>query len=75
MGRNYDRTMNEIAKRIVTDAQGKPLEVVIAWDVYQDLAERMGCDLDDQEAADVQEAMCDWQQGDRSAFVALESLK
>lgn len=75
MGRNYDRSMNEIAKRIVTDAQGKPLEVVIAWDVYQDLAERMGWDLDDQEATDVQEAMSDWQQGDRSAFVALESLK
>lgn len=75
MGRNYDRSMNEIAKRIVTDAQGKPLEVVIAWDVYQDLAERMGWDLDDQEAADVQEAMSDWQQGDRNAFVALESLK
>jgi hypothetical protein len=35
----------------------------------------MGWDLDDQEAADVQEAMSDWQQGDRSAFVALESLK
>ena len=75
MGRNYDRSMNEIAKRIVTDAQGKPLEVVIAWDVYQDLAERMGWDLDDQEATDVQEAMSDWQQGDRTAFVALESLK
>jgi hypothetical protein len=67
--------MNEIAKRIVTDAEGKPLEVVIAWNDYQDLAERMGWDLDDQEAADVHAAMSDWRKGDDSAFVSLESLK
>ncbi len=75
MGRRYDLGMNEIAKRIVTDEKGKPLEVVIAWDVYQDLAERMGWDLDDHDAADVREAMGDWRNGNRSAFVSLEDLK
>jgi|LakMenE01Jun11ns_1017448.scaffolds.fasta_scaffold8291677_1 hypothetical protein len=67
--------MNEIAKRIVTDEQGKPLEVVIAWDVYQDLAERMGWDLEDEEGEDVHEALNAWRSGDRSAFVPLEDLK
>ncbi len=67
--------MNAIAKKIVTDEEGKPLEVIIAWDDYQALAERMGWDLERDEAADVREALNDWRNGDRAAFVPLADLK
>ena len=67
--------MNAIAKKIVTDEHGKPLEVIIAWDDYQDLAERLGWDLGEEEAADVREALADWRSGDRASFVPLSDLK
>ncbi len=67
--------MNAIAKKIVTDEQGKPLEVIIAWDDYQELAECLGWDLAGEEAAGVRGALNDWRHGDRSAFVPLADLK
>lgn len=67
--------MSTIAKKIVVDERGHPLEVIIAWDVYQDLAERMGWDLSEPEVADLKEAMADWKSGNRDAFVSLADLK
>lgn len=67
--------MSTIAKKIVVDERGNPLEVIIAWSDYQDLAERMGWDLDELEAADVRAAMADWRNGDAEAFVPLSDLK
>jgi hypothetical protein len=67
--------MSAIAKKIVVNEQGKPLEVIIAWDVYQDLAERMGWDLSTEERAEVHAAAADWRKGKRSAFVSLADVK
>jgi hypothetical protein len=67
--------MTSIAKKIVVNEQGKPLEVIIAWDVYQDLAERMGWDLSDAERADVHAAAANWRKGKRAAFVSLADVK
>ena len=61
-------------KKIVVDELGQPLEVIIPWDDYQELAERMGWDLSEEEAADVREAMADWRGGKREAFTTLEEL-
>ncbi len=63
-----------LKKKIVVDEHGQPLEVIIAWSDYQDLAERMGWDLSEDEAADVNEAMADWRSGNPEAFIALEEL-
>ena len=63
--------MSAIAKKIVVNEQGQPLEVIIAWDVYQDLAERMGWDLSEEEAADVREVHRDVQALVRPREVAL----
>jgi hypothetical protein len=66
--------MKTIAKKIVVSEQGRPLEVIIAWDDYQDLAERMGWDLSDAEGVEVHDAAKDWQGGRRSEFVPLTDL-
>lgn len=67
--------MGTIAKKIVVDERGNPLEVIIAWSDYQDLAERMGWDLSEDEVSCVREAMSDWQNGNADAFVPLAEMK
>lgn len=67
--------MTSISKKIVVDEHGKPLEVIIAWDDFQDLAERMGWDVTEPEVADLQAAKRDWENGDRDSFVPLSALK
>jgi hypothetical protein len=51
------------------------LEVIIAWSDYQDLAERLGWDLDTHEAEELQEAIKDWRSGNRDAFVPVSEVK
>lgn len=67
--------MSSIAKKIVVDERGNPLEVIIAWSDYQDLAESMGWDLSEQKIADIKEAREDWESGKSEAFVSLSEVK
>ena len=67
--------MTAVPKKIVVNEFGAPLEVIIAWSDYVDLAERLGWDLNPEEADEVQEAMRDWRSGNREAFVPLSKLK
>ena len=67
--------MTAVPKKIVVNERGAPLEVIIAWSDYQDLAERLGWDLDAGEAEELQEAIKDWRSGNREAFVPLSELK
>ncbi len=67
--------MTAVPKKIVVNERGAPLEVIIAWSDYQDLAERLGWDLDAGEAEELQEAIKDWRRGNSEAFVPLSELK
>jgi hypothetical protein len=67
--------MTAIPKKIVVDELGAPLEVIISWADYQDLAERLGWDLDPGEAAELREAIADWRSGNRGAFVPLSEVQ
>jgi hypothetical protein len=67
--------MNAIPKKLVVDEHGAPLEVIIAWSDFQDLAERLGWDLDDKDAEDLREAREAWRSGNHDAFVPLSQLK
>ena len=67
--------MTAVPKKIVVNDRGAPLEVIIAWADYQDLAERLGWDLDANEAGELQEAIQDWRNGNHDAFVPLSELK
>ena len=67
--------MTAIPKKIVVSDQGLPLEVIIAWSDYQDLAERMGWDLSELELADAKLAKSAWESRDGEEFVSLADLK
>lgn len=67
--------MTAIPKKIVVSDQGLPLEVIIAWSDYQDLAERMGWDLSESELADAKRAKSAWESGEHDEFVPLADLK
>jgi hypothetical protein len=66
--------MSAVPKKIVVNERGVPLEVIIAWADYQDLAERLGWDLKADEAEDLQEAIEDWRGGNHAAFVPLSEV-
>ncbi|MDB6138911.1 MAG: hypothetical protein JWO94_1983 [Verrucomicrobiaceae bacterium] len=67
--------MTAIAKKLVVNEHGAPVEVIIAWSDYQDLAERLGWDLEAKDREDLHEAKADWQNGNLGAFTALSELK
>ena len=67
--------MTAVPKKIVVNEGGTPLEVIIAWSDYQDLAERLGWDLEAGEAQELKEAIQDWRSGNREAFVPLAELR
>jgi len=67
--------MTAIPKKLVVDERGAPVEVIIAWSDYQDLAERLGWDLEPKDIEDLHEARRDWQSGNEEAFVPLSELK
>ena len=67
--------MTAIAKKLVLNDQGAPVEVIIAWSDYQDLAERLGWDLEEADVADLLDAKADWKAGNNDAFTALAELK
>ena len=67
--------MTAVPKKIVVNESGAPLEVIIAWADYQDLAERLGWDLSADEESELKEAVHDWRSGNREAFAPLSELK
>lgn len=66
--------MNAIPKKIVVDERGVPLEVILPWSAFCDIAETLGWDLDAEAEADLQEARRDLEAGQHEAFVPLASL-
>lgn len=66
--------MNAVPKKIVVDEQGKPLEVILPWAAYCEIAETLGWDLDEEAEADLRETRRDLEAGQHQAFVPLSSL-
>lgn len=66
--------MISIPKKLVVSEDGSPIEVIISWHDYQDLAERMGWDLGEEDLEDLHVAKHDWQSGNRDAFVSLSEV-
>jgi hypothetical protein len=66
--------MNAVPKKIVVDEQGKPLEVILPWAAFCEIAETLGWDLDDEAETDLRETLRDLEAGQRQAFVPLSSL-
>jgi hypothetical protein len=66
--------MNVIPKKIVVDDKGNPLEVILPWSTFCDIAETMGCDLDAEAETDIREARQDLEACRHEAFTPLSSL-
>ena len=66
--------MTTVPKKIVVDDQGKPLEVILPWSTFCEIAETMGWDLDSEALADLRETRRDLDAGKKDSFVPLSSL-
>jgi hypothetical protein len=63
--------MNAIPKKIVVDEKGAPVEVILPWSVFCEVAEILGLDLDAEAEADLREARRDLEAGNTDAIVPL----
>ena len=66
--------MNAIPKKIVVDAKGAPVEVILPWATFCDVVERLGLDLDTEAETDLRQTRRDLEAGTKDAFVPLASL-
>ncbi len=67
--------MKTIPKKLVVDEKGVPVEVILPWATFCDVAEILGLDLEAEAEADLREARHDWGAGIKDAFVPLSSLE
>ena len=66
--------MLAIRTKFVVDEQGQPQEVIISWEQYQQIAEILGLDLDEEALADLRQARADRKEKNHAEYVGLESF-
>jgi hypothetical protein len=59
----------KIQKKIVVDERGEPMEAIIPWKQFCEIAEAMGFDLDEPAKADLRATRRDWLRGKTEVFV------
>jgi hypothetical protein len=60
-----------IQKKIVVDEHGDPVEVIVPWAAFCEIAEAFGWDLDEKAKADLREARADLEAKREDAFIPL----
>jgi hypothetical protein len=60
-----------IQKKIVVDEHGDPVEVIVPWAAFCEIAEGFGWDLDETAAADLLETRADLESKREDAFIPL----
>ena len=66
--------MTAIPKKIVVGDHGEPVEVILPWATFCEIAETMGYDLDAEAEADLRQTGHDLAAGQRDAFIPLSAL-
>jgi|YNPBryantNP2012_1023418.scaffolds.fasta_scaffold28794_3 PHD/YefM family antitoxin component YafN of YafNO toxin-antitoxin module len=66
--------MLTIHKKIVIDEQGRPQEVLIPWEQYQQISEILGLDLDEEAIADLRHGQRDRATKNREAYLPLDAI-
>jgi len=66
--------MFAIQKKIVVDEQGRPQEVLISWEHYQQISEMLGLDLDEEAVSDLRQGQRDRRMKNRDAYVDLAAI-
>ena len=63
-----------IVKKVVINEQGTPIEVILSWKTFRQIAETLGWDLDEEAKADLRATRRDLAKRNRKAFVPLSAL-
>ena len=63
-----------IVKKVVINEQGTPIEVILSWKTFRQIAETLGWDLDEESKADLRATRRDLAKRNRKAFVPLSAL-
>jgi PHD/YefM family antitoxin component YafN of YafNO toxin-antitoxin module len=63
-----------IVKKLVINERGTPVEVILSWKTFRQIAETLGLDLNAEAKADLRETRRDLAKRNRKAFVPLSSL-
>ena len=63
--------MTAISKKIVVDDDGKPVEVIVPWGAFCEIAEAFGWDLDEEAKTDLRETRADLEAARNDAFIPL----
>ena len=63
--------MTAVPKKVVVDDQGRPVEVIVPWAAFCEIAEAFGWDLDEGAKTDLREAKADIETKREDAFVPL----
>lgn len=66
--------MISIPKKVVYDETGKPVEVILPWDVFQEIEEVLGLDLDEEAKEALRQARKDRESEREEAYIPLEEL-
>ena len=66
--------MIEIHKKIVTDENGNPSDVIIPWDEYKQIEEILGIDLDEETKRDLRLAQKGREENGISDYIALDDI-
>jgi hypothetical protein len=66
--------MIEIHKKIVTDENGNPSDVIIPWDEYKQIEEILGIDLDEETKRDLRLAHKGREENGISDYIALDDI-
>ena len=67
--------MLTIPKKYIVDDQGRPQEVIISWEQYQQISEILGLDLDENAIADLRQAQHDRATKNQDAYVDLDAIQ
>ena len=63
-----------VNKRYIVDEKGNPKEVIIPVEDFRKIEELLGWDLDDEALHQLREARRDRENGNKDAYVALDSI-
>jgi len=67
--------MNVLNKKLVVDAAGRPLEVIVPYEQFLEMEEALGLDLEAAVREDLETARADWEAGREDAFVSPDALR
>jgi len=67
--------MLTVQKKYIVDEQGRPQEVIIPWEQFQQISEILGWDLDEDAIRDLYQAQRDRKTGNQDAYVDLNEIR